>query len=60
MKENDAWFIYAIGVNFTEGIFMHVKSWRNTFYLVDKLGKFELVNPNMKSDGFLKCPVNLW
>ena len=25
IKENNAWFIYAIGVNFAEGIFMYVK-----------------------------------
>ena len=31
MKENDAWFIYAIGVNFTEGIFMHIKCCDHTF-----------------------------
>ena len=31
IKENDAWFIYTIGVNFAEGIFMHAKSCHNTF-----------------------------
>ena len=25
-QENNAWFIYAVGVNFAEGIFMLVKS----------------------------------
>ena len=31
IKENNAWFIYAIGVNFAEGVFMHVKSCHDTF-----------------------------
>ena len=59
MKVNDAWFIYAVGVNFAEGIFMHAKSCHNTFQLVDELGTFELVNTNMMSDGFLKCLVDI-
>ena len=39
---------------------MHAKSCHNTFQLVDKLGTFELVNPNMMSNGLLKCPANIW
>ena len=30
IKENNAWFISAIGVNFAEGILMDVKSCHNT------------------------------
>ena len=29
--ENNAWFIYAVVVYFTGGIFMHTKSCDNTF-----------------------------
>ena len=29
--ENNACFIYAIGVNFAKGIFMHTKTCHNTF-----------------------------
>ena len=31
LKENNAWFIYALGVNFAERIFLHVKSCDHTF-----------------------------
>ena len=49
-KENNAWLIYAVGVNFAEGIFMQVKSCNNAFHKVDKLGMFELKNPNMRTE----------
>ena len=29
--ENNSWFVYAVGVNFKEWIFMHVKSCYKTF-----------------------------
>ena len=41
---------YAIGVDFAEGIFMQVKSCNNTFQQADKLGMFELKNPNTRTE----------
>ena len=31
IRENNAWFIYAIDDNFTEGIFMQAKSCNHAF-----------------------------
>ena len=56
---NNACFIYAICANFAGGIFMHIRSCHNTFNQVDKLGMFELVNPNTRTP----CPMdfqNVW
>ena len=49
-KRKNAWLIYAIGINFAEGIFMQVKSCHNTFQQVGKLGTFELKNPNTRTE----------
>ena len=50
IKENNAWLIYAIGVNFAEGTSMHVRICHDTFEQVDQLGTFELVNLNMRTE----------
>ena len=42
--------ISAIGVNFAEEIFMHIKSCHDTFQNVAKLGMFEFMNTNMRTE----------
>ena len=42
--------LFMQSVNFAKGILMHIKSCHDTFYQVDKLGTFELVNPNTRTE----------